>query len=101
MKAMGKPETIIFLWFVAFATILFILTIEFQNYNINIKATIAALLTIPFAIWALHSIIQMNQLQTEEHLFLKSDNENIKTAYNNYILQVQKAIKEPSSIKRQ
>ena len=56
MKAREKPETIIFVWFVAFATILFILTLKYQNYDISSKATIAALLTAPFVFSALYNI---------------------------------------------
>ena len=53
MEAMKKPETIIFLWFVAFAILLVIFTLKFQNYSLDIRTTTAALLTTPFAIWAL------------------------------------------------
>ena len=53
MKAMEKPETIIFLWFVAFAILLFIITLKFQNYSVDVRTTTSALLTTPFAIWAL------------------------------------------------
>ena len=60
MKTMKRPETIIVVCFVAFTTILVMLTINFQHYDINIKATIAALLTTPFAILALHNIIKTN-----------------------------------------
>lgn len=68
---MEKPETIIILWFVAFVTILIILTLKFQNYDLNIRAITAALLTIPFAIWELHSIVKANQLQTEKMPFFE------------------------------
>jgi hypothetical protein len=53
---MEKLQSIIFLWFAAFATILFILTLKYQNYSINSIATIAALLTTPFAFVALYNI---------------------------------------------
>ncbi len=56
MKMMGKPETIIFVWFVAFDIILFLLTLKFHNYNINIRATIAALVTTPFVFLKLYNI---------------------------------------------
>jgi hypothetical protein len=55
-SSMKKPESIIFVWFAAFAIILFILTIKYQNYDINARATIAALLTTPFAFVALYNI---------------------------------------------
>lgn len=75
VKAMEKPETIAILWFVAFATILIILTLKFQNYDLNIRAITAALLTMPFAIWALYSSVIVNQFQTKKHLSLKWDEE--------------------------
>ena len=56
MKIMEKPETIIFVWFVAFVIILFLLTLGFQNYSINIRATIAALITTPFVFLKLYNI---------------------------------------------
>ena len=62
---MEKPEMVIFLWFLAFAVILNILTLKFQNYSIDVRATTSALLTTPFAIWALINIIKTNQFQTE------------------------------------
>jgi hypothetical protein len=65
MRAMEKPEMVIFLWFLAFAVILNILTLKFQNYSIDVRATTSALLTTPFAIWALINIIRTNQFQTE------------------------------------
>lgn len=68
---MEKPEKIIILWFVVFATILYILTLKFQNYDLNIRATTAALLTTPFAIWALYNIVKVNQFQAEKSLSLK------------------------------
>jgi hypothetical protein len=71
MKAMEKPETLIFLWLVAFAIILVILTLKFPHYSIDIRATTAALLTTPFAIWALQNIIKTDQLQTEKYFFKK------------------------------
>jgi hypothetical protein len=83
VEAMKKPETIIILWFVAFATILLILTLKFQNYDLNMRAMTAALLTIPFAILALQNIIKMNQLQTEKCLSLKWDEEDLITINNN------------------
>jgi hypothetical protein len=83
VRAMEKPETIIILWFVAFATILFILTLKFQNYDLNIRAITAALLTTPFAIWALNNIAKVNQLQTEKYLSLKWDEEDLKTMRDN------------------
>jgi len=52
---MEKTEAIIFVWIVTFATILFILTIEYQNYDINTRTTIAALITTPFAFAALYN----------------------------------------------
>jgi hypothetical protein len=69
MEAIKKPETIIFLWFVAFAILLVIFTLKFQNYSVDIRTTTAALLTTPFAIWALITIIITNQLQAENTLF--------------------------------
>jgi hypothetical protein len=63
VKAVEKPETIIILWLVAFATILFILTLKFQNYNLNARAITSALLTMPFAIWALQNIIKANYIE--------------------------------------
>jgi hypothetical protein len=83
MKAMEKPETIIFLWFVAFAILLFILTLKFQNYSVDIRTTTSALLTTPFAIWALINIIKTSQLQTEKYLSTKWDEEELKTIHNN------------------
>jgi hypothetical protein len=83
MKAMEKPETIIFLWFVAFAILLFILTLKFQNYSVDIRTTTSALLTTPFAIWALINIIKTSQLQTEKRLSTKWDEEELKTIPNN------------------
>jgi len=56
VDSMEKLQSIIFLWFAAFATILFILTLKYQNYDMNSKATIAALLTSPFAFAALYNI---------------------------------------------
>jgi hypothetical protein len=83
MKAMEKPETIIFLWFAAFAILLFILTLKFQNYSLDIRTTTSALLTTPFAIWALINIIKTNQLQTEKNLSTKWDEEELKNIHNN------------------
>lgn len=83
MKVMEKPETIIILWFVAFATILFILTLRFQNYDLNIRAITAALLTTPLAIWALQNTVKVNQLQTEKCLSLKWAEEDLKTMHDN------------------
>lgn len=80
---MEKPETIIILWFVAFATILFVLTLKFQNYNLDVKAVTSALLTTPFAIWALHKIVKLNQLQIEKRLYLTWDEEDLKTMHDN------------------
>ncbi|MHB8103685.1 MAG: hypothetical protein ACYDEF_16345 [Methanosarcina sp.] len=54
-KAMEKPETIIFAWFVAFSTIIFMLTLNYPDYDINTRATTAALLTTPFAFVALYN----------------------------------------------
>jgi hypothetical protein len=83
VKAMEKPEAIIILWFVAFATILLILTLKFQNYDLNVRAITAALLTTPFAIWSLQNIVKVNQLQTEKCLSLKWDDEDLKTLHDN------------------
>jgi|WetSurMetagenome_2_1015567.scaffolds.fasta_scaffold448100_2 hypothetical protein len=73
MKFIDKPEMIMILWFLAFATILIILTLKFQNYDISIRATTSALLTTPFAIVALFNIILNSQLQTEKLLSSKWD----------------------------
>ena len=51
---MRKTEEIIFAWFVTFSTILFVLALKYPNYDMNSKATIAALLTSPFAFAALY-----------------------------------------------
>jgi len=83
MKAIEKPEMIIFLWFVAFAILLFILTLKFQNYSVDIRTTTSALLTTPFAIWALINIIKTSQLQTEKRLSTIWDEEELKTIHNN------------------
>jgi hypothetical protein len=71
MKAAEKPETIIIIWFVVCAAILFVLTLKFPYYDLSMRATAAILLTTPFAIRALHSVIKMSQLQTENYLSLK------------------------------
>jgi|WetSurMetagenome_2_1015567.scaffolds.fasta_scaffold1207566_1 hypothetical protein len=63
VKAVEKPEAIIIIWLIAFAIILFILTLKFQNYNINIRAVTSALLTMPLAIWALQNIIKANYIE--------------------------------------
>jgi len=65
MKAIENSKSIIILWFLAFTILFFILTLKFQNYNIDVRATTSALLTTPFAIWALINIIKTNQFQTE------------------------------------
>lgn len=83
MKAIEKPEMIIFLWFVAFAILLFILTLKFQNYSVDIRTTTSVLLTTPFAIWALINIIKTSQLQTEKRLSTIWDEEELKTIHNN------------------
>jgi hypothetical protein len=56
MEIMEKPESIIFVWFIAFAIILFLLTLKFHNYSIDIRATIAALITTPFVFLKLYNI---------------------------------------------
>lgn len=71
MKFREKPKTIIFLWFIAFSLLLFTLTLKFPHYGVDIRTTTSALLTTPFAILALINIIKTNQLQTEQHLYLK------------------------------
>jgi hypothetical protein len=63
VNAVEKPEAIIIIWLIAFAIILFILTLKFQNYNINIRAVTSALLTMPLAIWALQNIIKANYIE--------------------------------------
>jgi hypothetical protein len=75
MKVIEKPETIIILWFLAFAAILIMLTLRFQNYDINVRATTSALLTAPFAVFAFFNIIMNNQVQTEKILSSKWDDE--------------------------
>jgi hypothetical protein len=54
-KAMDKPETIIFVWFIAFSTIICILTLKYPNYDINTRVTTTALLTAPFTFVALYN----------------------------------------------
>jgi hypothetical protein len=78
VRAMKKPETIFILWGVAFAMILFILTLKFQNYSLDTRAITAALLTTPFAVWSLQNIITDNQYQTENQLSLKWDEEDLR-----------------------
>jgi hypothetical protein len=63
VKAVEKPETIIIIWLVAFATILVILTLKFQNYNLDVRAITSALLTTPLAIWALQNIIKTHYIE--------------------------------------
>jgi hypothetical protein len=84
MKAMKNPKTIIILWFIAFTILLFILALKFQHYSADIRATTSALLTTPFAIWALINIIKTSQLQTEKLLSLKWDEDELKTKHNNH-----------------
>jgi hypothetical protein len=51
---MRKTEEIMFAWIVIFTAILFVLALKYPNYGISVKATIAALLTSPFAFVALY-----------------------------------------------
>jgi hypothetical protein len=51
---MRKAEEIMFIWFVTFTAILLVLALKYPDYDINTKATIAALLTSPFAFVALY-----------------------------------------------